>query len=120
MIAGVRHCCPLSPLLYAVCADLLIERIRHKLPSAVVRAYADDTAVLVQNLWTDIPILARIFNDFGNMANLRRNLSKTVVIPLFLTTKLSISQSDPHTVRARLVVCAIVVRRTLLGLRPRP
>ena len=50
---------------------------------AVIRAYADDTAVLVQNLWEDTPTLARIFSDFGNMSNLQLNLNKTVVIPLF-------------------------------------
>ena len=58
MTAGVRQGCPLSPLLYAICAELLIERIRMELPSAVVRAYADDTAVLVQNIWIDIPTLS--------------------------------------------------------------
>ena len=83
MTAGVRQGCPLSPLLYAVCADLLIERIRQKLPSAVVRAYADDTAVLVQNLWRDAPILANIFEDFEKISNLKLNLNKTVVVPLF-------------------------------------
>ena len=74
MTAGVRQGCPLSPLLYAVCADLLIERIRTQLPSAVIRAYADDTAVLVQNLWLDAPILARIFEEFEKVSNLRLNL----------------------------------------------
>ena len=68
---------------YAVCAELLIDCIRMELPSAVVRAYADDTAVIVQNLWTDTPKLAKIFAEFGNIANLHLNLSKTVVIPLF-------------------------------------
>lgn len=38
MNAGVRQGCPLSPVLFAVCAELLIERIRHRLPSALVRA----------------------------------------------------------------------------------
>ena len=88
MTAGVRQGCPLSPLLYAVCADLLIERIRHKLPSAVVRAYADDTAVLIQSLWRDAPILAQIFEEFEKMSNLKLNLSKTVVVPLFPTPSL--------------------------------
>ena len=83
MSTGVRQGCPLSPLLYAICAELLIERIRMELPSAVIRAYADDTAVLIQNLWTDTSTLAKIFADFGSMSNLHLNLSKTVVIPLF-------------------------------------
>ena len=93
MTAGVRQGCPLSPLLYAICAELLIERIRMELPTAVVRAYADDTAVLIQNLWTDTPILAKIFADFGNMSNLRLNLNKTVFIPLFPHPDLATVQS---------------------------
>ena len=96
MSTGVRQGCPLSPLLYAVCAELLIERIRMEIPSAIVRAYADDTAVLIQNLWTDTPTLARIFADFGNMANLHLNLSKTVIIPLF-------PQPNLETVKSKLV-----------------
>ena len=100
LTAGARQGCPLSSLLYAICAELLIERIQMELPSAVVRAYADDTAVLVQNLWTDIPKLARIFTDFGSMSNLRLNLSKTVVTPLspqpdLTTVKTTLTQSVP-------------------------
>ena len=89
MSAGVRQGCPLSPLLYAVCAELLIERIRHRLPTAVVRAYADDTAVLVQDLWKDAPELAKILYDFGSMSNLTLNLQKTIVVPLFPTLALA-------------------------------
>ena len=83
MSTGVRQGCPLSPLLYAICAEILIERIRMEIPSAIVRAYADDTAVLLQDLWRDTPILAKIFADFGSMSNLHLNLNKTVIIPLF-------------------------------------
>ena len=83
MSAGVRQGCPLSPLLYAVCADLLIERRRSKIPSAVVRGYADDTAVLVQDLWKDAPVLATIFQEFGKISNLTLNLSQTIAAPLF-------------------------------------
>ena len=64
MTACVRQGCPLSPLLYIVCADLLIERIRSQVPSAVIRTYADDTAVLMQNL-------AKIVEDLRNLRNCR-------------------------------------------------
>lgn len=93
LTAGVRQGCPLSPLLYAVCADLLIERIRSKLPSAVIRAYADDTAVLVQNLWNDAPILEKIFQEFAQISNLNLNLSKTIIVPLFPTPSLEEAKS---------------------------
>ena len=101
MTAGVRQGCPLSPLLYAICAELLIERIRMELPTAVVRAYADDTAVLIQNLWTDTPILAKIFADFGNMSNLLLNLNNTVVIRFFphpdlATVQNKLTHTTPH------------------------
>ena len=83
MSTGVRQGCPLSPLLYAICAEILIERIRMEIPSAIVRAYADDTAVLLQDLQRDAPTLAKIFADFGSMSNLHLNLNKTVITPLF-------------------------------------
>ena len=83
MTSGVRQGCPLSPLLFALCADLLLERIRSLVPSAVVRAYADDTAVVLQDLWRDAPLLSSIFKEFGTLANLQLNIGKTVIVPLF-------------------------------------
>ena len=83
MTSGVRQGCPLSPLLFALCADLLLERIRSCVPSAVVRAYADDTAVVVQDLWRDAPLLPKIFEEFASLANLDLNIGKTVIVPLF-------------------------------------
>ena len=120
MTTGVRQGCPLSPLLYAVCAKLLIERIRMELPSAVVRTYADDKAVLIQNVWTHAPTPAKIFADFGNMTNLHLNLSKTVIIFIFSTTKFGKGEEQARSHDTYLVNSAIRLPCTLLGLHTRP
>ena len=82
MNCGVRQGCPLSPLLYAVVADALLERVAVSLPGLWIRAYADDTAVVLDDFWTQAPILANIFNDFAKVSNLHLNLEKSVLIPL--------------------------------------
>lgn len=82
MTGGVRQGCPLSPLLYAIAADALLENICTAIPDAVVRAYADDTAVVLTDFWSQAPLLAKIFDDFGALSNLRLNFEKCVIIPL--------------------------------------
>lgn len=111
MSTGVRRGCPLSPLLCAIRAELFIERIRMELPSAVIRAYADDTAVLIQNLWTDIPTHAKIFANFDSMSSLHLNLSKTAVIPLFpqpslTAVKNQLAQATPSWSTVQFSYCA--------------
>ena len=41
---GVRQGCPLSPILFVLCVDVLLRRLRDELPSACIRAFADDNA----------------------------------------------------------------------------
>ena len=76
MTSGVRQGCPLSPLLYAIAADALLEKVSALIPDAVVRAYADDTAVVLTDFWSQAHLLAHAFDEFGNLSNLRLNHKK--------------------------------------------
>ena len=80
--AGIRQGCPLSPLLFAVCGDLLVRRLRSACPESSVRAYADDLAVVTRK-WRAMLTAARpVFDDFAAASGLFLNLGKTVFIPL--------------------------------------
>ena len=86
MDASVRQGCPLSPLLYAIVAEVLLDRIEKECPDMLVRAYADDTAVVTTDFQRDAPKLQRIFEEFGRISGLHLNGSKSVVIPLSVGT----------------------------------
>ena len=61
MNGGVRQDCPLSPLLFAVCVDILLRMIEHRIPSSTSRAFADDLGTIIENWYLDAPKLETIF-----------------------------------------------------------
>ena len=81
MKAGVRQGCPLSPLIFAICADLLLAKITKELPTATTRAYADDTAIVIRNIQEDLPVLETIFKEYEELTGLKLNLKKTALVP---------------------------------------
>ena len=83
MEAGIRQGCPLSPLLFAVVVDLLLRQLARLFPGELVRAFADDTAMVVKDWWSVAPQLARVFQQFGTISGLVLNIPKTVIIPLW-------------------------------------
>ena len=67
--SGVRQGCPLSPLLFAVCVDILLRMIAQRLGDATVRAFADDIAAVLSDVSIQIPILEEIFIEFERILN---------------------------------------------------
>ena len=56
--------CPLSPLLFAVCVDILLRMIIHVAPECTCKAFADDIAALLTDWWKQGPVLERVFQEF--------------------------------------------------------
>ena len=81
---GVRQGCPLSPLLFAVCVDILLRMIDMQLKGPMVRAFADDIAAVIHDWEGQCGVLKTIFEEFERISNLGLNVNKTVVIPLWL------------------------------------
>ena len=86
MSSGVRQGCPLSPLIYAVVAESLLDTIEARCPDAFVRAYADDTALVLKDFWGSAPALVDVFDTFERISGLRLNTAKSFVIPLNAST----------------------------------
>jgi exonuclease III len=82
MGSGIRQGCPLSPLLFALVADLLLRRLQRKLEGATIRAYADDIAIVVPDLHKALPMLAETFAQYASFSGLELNMHKTYLIPL--------------------------------------
>ena len=83
MLAGVRQGCPLSGIIFAMCIDNLLKRLKRLTNShEMIRAYADDIAMVVMDYPRSLSTIARIFEDFGKISGLKLNIAKTVFIPL--------------------------------------
>ena len=82
--SGVRQGCPLSGLLFAICIDVLLGRIEALLHrDEAIGAFADDIAVVVENVWTSATSMQTLLNEFQFISALELNVKKTMMIPLW-------------------------------------
>ena len=83
--SGVRQGCPLSGLLFAICAGVLLLRLADVLNNEdeITRAFADDTATVVNDYVVAIPTLAKLFSEYEDISGLQLNIAKTIFIPLW-------------------------------------
>ena len=82
--AGVRQGCPPFPLLFSIVSDVLLRRITRLSPSSLIRAYADDIAIVTKNAVLELDTLGRIFFEYGRLFGLKLHQGKSVYIPLSL------------------------------------
>ena len=72
---GIRQGCPLSPVLFAIVADILVRKLQQELPNSTIRAFADDTAMVIDDMRLLAQIIA-IFEEYAGFSNLGLNLKK--------------------------------------------
>jgi hypothetical protein len=81
---GIRQGCPLSPLIFAVVVDVLLRRLVEVLgEEGCTRAFADDTAAVVDDFFGVLPRIAKLFDEYAAISGLFLNYAKTIVIPLW-------------------------------------
>jgi ribonuclease HI len=82
---GVKQGCPLSPLLFNLCMDVLIFHMAH-VPSVDPRAFADDFSVYF-NHPSSFREIASVLQDFCLASGLRINVKKTKILPTLNDTR---------------------------------
>ena len=88
--SGVRQGCPLSPLLFAAVVDVLLRRLSSSFSDSIVRAFADDTAMVVPHFHAVALGIHNMFDEFGKISGLVLNIPKTVIIPLWPSSPSSV------------------------------
>jgi hypothetical protein len=77
--SGVKQGCPLSPLLFLLVIDVLLDMISSTTPCDV-KCYADDTAIGHYDITPYLPTIAKCFKVFEAHTGLGINLPKTAVV----------------------------------------
>jgi hypothetical protein len=81
-LCGVRQGCPSSSSIFTAATVCIIRYLLWvHFKDDMLRAYCDDIAVIVANLWLSAPALALAFCRIARACNLHLNLPKCVCVP---------------------------------------
>ena len=82
-MSGVKQGCPLSALLFVIAVDHFLRALHTRIgPGGLVRAYADDVAVVCCSIWTYGPGISLRYFSFAEVSNLKLKPKNVVLIPL--------------------------------------
>lgn len=91
MFNGTRQGCPLSPLLYVLSLEPLLDTIENSADIGGVKirgeehkvvAYADDVLFFISNPRTTLPNLIKELKKYGELSNLKINHVKSEILSL--------------------------------------
>ena len=82
----------MSPIIFALTLDPFLQHLSTCMPAdSVVRAYADDIGIVLQD-FSSFPLLEAPFDLLRRAANLDVNVGKTVLTPLYNTSVEEVQQ----------------------------
>ena len=73
---GIRQGSLLSPALFAIVADILLRKLQQELANSTIRAFADDTAMVITDMRLLPPQIITSFEEYAGFSNLGLNLKK--------------------------------------------
>jgi hypothetical protein len=100
--SGIKQRCPLSGSIFALAIDPLIRKIlaASVLNSIRVTAFADDIAIVVANVFLQLPGIMQIFERWGAISALLLNPAKSAFLPLWPFDGAMLHRWLRHSVKA--------------------
>jgi ribonuclease HI/exonuclease III len=93
ILRGVKQGCPASPLIFALCFDVLLHRLREHTHDTQRFAFADDLAISSD---TVLPLInsLRIISSFSYHSGLGLNIHKTSILPALPPNRLDLARLE--------------------------
>jgi hypothetical protein len=119
---GIKQGCPMSASIFALCYDLVLRTlVTVGDPSSLkVLAYADDTALIIRQLWKILAKLTNMLVEVGLASNLWINTRKTYVICLDMKVQFAWLKAKMSTIAPTMSLAKITYAARYLGLEVGP